>query len=46
VSKRLSMHVGMHWPKLAVRPASVARDPAAVGAAMLAFQGIWEPDIH
>lgn len=46
LSKRLSMHVGMHWPKLAVRPASVARDPAAVGAAMLAFQGIWEPDIH
>lgn len=46
VSKRLSMHVGMHWPQMAVRPASMTRDPAAVGAATLAFQDIWEPDIH
>ncbi len=46
ISKRLSMHVGMHWPQMAVRPASVTHDPAAVGAATLAFQDIWEPDIH
>jgi len=45
ISKRLSMHVGLSWPRLAVRPASVADDPAAVGAAVLAFQGIWEPDV-
>lgn len=46
ISQRLSMHVGMHWPRMAVRPASVTRDPAAVGAATLAFKDIWEPDIH
>ena len=45
ISKRLSMHVGIHWPQMAVRPARVARDPAAVGAATLAFRGIWEPEI-
>ena len=42
VSKRLSMHVGVHWPDMAVRPARVAADPAAVGAAVLAFQDVWE----
>ncbi len=42
ISKRLSMHVGIHWPQMAVRPASVHADPAAVGAAVLAFQGIWD----
>ncbi len=42
VSKRLSMHVGVHWPDRAVRPARVAADPAAVGAAVLAFQDVWE----
>jgi len=42
ISKRLSMHVGIHWPQMAVRPASVLADPAAVGAAVLAFQGIWD----
>jgi len=45
VSKRLSMHVGIHWPQMAVRPAAVATDPAAVGAAVLAFQGMWEMDV-
>ena len=46
ISKRLSMHVGLHWQQMAVRPASVKHDPASVGAATLAFQDIWEPDIH
>jgi len=45
IGKRLSMHVGMHWPQMAVRPARVTRDPAAVGAATLAFKDIWEPDV-
>jgi predicted NBD/HSP70 family sugar kinase len=45
ISKRLSMHIGIHWPQMAVRPARVTDDPAAVGAATLAFKGIWEPDV-
>ena len=46
ISKRLSMYVGIHWPKMAVRPAQVATDPAAIGAAVLAFQGLWGGDIR
>lgn len=44
INKRLSMHVGVHWPGSAVRPASVMCDAAAVGAAVLAFQGIWDQE--
>lgn len=42
VNMRLSMHVGIHWPRMAARPASCLTDSAAVGAAILAFQGIWD----
>jgi predicted NBD/HSP70 family sugar kinase len=40
--KRLSMHVGVQWPQAGVRPAGVLADPAAVGAAVMAFQDIWD----
>ncbi|HWU49147.1 MAG TPA: ROK family transcriptional regulator [Asticcacaulis sp.] len=42
LSERLSMHVGAHWPQMAVKPASVLVDAAAVGAAVMAFQPIWD----
>ncbi len=42
VSKRLSLNVGVHWPKMAVQPGRVSNDAAAVGAAVLAFKDIWE----
>lgn len=46
INRRLSMHVGCHWPGSAVRPASVVTDTAAVGAAVLAFQCIWDPEVR
>ncbi len=44
ISKRLSMHVGIHWPDMAVRPAAVTQDVAAIGAAVLAFRDMWEAE--
>ena len=46
INKRLSMHVGVHWPGSAVRTASVVQDAAAVGAAVLAFQSIWDQEMR
>jgi predicted NBD/HSP70 family sugar kinase len=46
VNRRLSMHVGSHWPGSAVRPALVVTDAAAVGAAVLAFQCIWDQEVR
>ncbi len=43
VSKRLSLTIGTNWPKMAVRPGMLTVEPAAVGAAVLAFKEIWEP---
>ncbi len=43
VSKRLSITIGSNWPNMVVRPGRLAVEPAAVGAAILAFKEIWEP---
>jgi len=43
LSRRLSMHVGIHWPGRAARPGRLTSDPAAVGAASLALRDMWEP---
>jgi predicted NBD/HSP70 family sugar kinase len=40
IRRRLSMHVGTQWPQMGVRPAGVLADPAAVGAAVMAFHEI------
>jgi len=42
IRKRLSMYVGAQWPRMGVRPAGVQADPAAVGAAVMAFREIWD----
>jgi len=43
ISKRLSITIGTNWPKMVVRPGKLVTEPAAVGAAVLAFKEIWEP---
>lgn len=43
ISKRLSVTLGSNWPKMVVRPGLLTSEPAAVGAAVLAFREIWEP---
>ena len=43
LSRRLSMHVGTHWPKRAVTAGRLVNDPAALGAASLALREMWEP---
>ena len=43
VNKRLSITIGTNWPKMVVRPGRLTSEPAAVGAAILAFKEIWEP---
>jgi len=41
ISKRLSISVGTDWPRPLVRPASLAKDASAIGAAVLAVQLYW-----
>ncbi len=43
ISKRLSVTIGDNWPKMVVRPGILTSEPAAVGAAILAFREVWEP---
>jgi len=46
IRKRFSTNVGIHWQEMIVKPARVVLDPAAVGAAVLAFQEMWAPDVQ
>jgi predicted NBD/HSP70 family sugar kinase len=40
---RLSLNLGLNWPEMAVRPATLDRMAPAVGAALIAFGDRWEP---
>ena len=45
IRKHFSASVGVSWQKTIVKPAAIGTDPAAVGAALLAFPEVWAPNI-
>lgn len=42
LNSRLSLNLDVAWSKMIVRPARLGENPAAVGAAILSFEGLWQ----